>query len=391
MAGRPCLQAPPLRWSVITFRMGVSLRDLGEHKLKDLQRPEHVFQLVSDDLPAEFPPIKTLDTRPNNLSVQPTDFIGRETEGEAAQELLARPGVRLVTFTGPGGTGKTRLALHVGTRMLDLFQDGVFFVPLTSLSDPALVPGAIAEALGLMEGSRPIAESLKDYLKQKEMLLILDNFEQVVGAARMASELLSGASRLKMLVTTREVLHLYGEKEFPVPPMQLPDPRHLPSLESLALCESVRLFIERATSVKPGFELTGDNATAIAEICVRLDGLPLAIELAAARVKLLAPQAILSRLESRLKVLTGGARDLPERQQTLRGAIDWSHDLLSPAERTLFRRMAVFVGGCTFEAAEAVCNSEVLILNPQLSSAEESVKYPKLAIQDSVARFPGHI
>jgi predicted ATPase/class 3 adenylate cyclase len=334
---------------------GVALRDLGEHKLKDLQRPERIFQLVIDDLPSEFPPIKTSDARPNNLPVQVTDFIGRESEVALVRELLARPQTRIVTFTGPGGTGKTRLSLQVGEKMLEQFQDGVFLVPLASLSDPTLVPGAIAEALGVMSGgSQPITESLKDFLKQKELLLLLDNFEQVLSAAGVVSELLPAAPRLKALITSREVLHIYGEKEFPVPPLQLPDPRHLPSLETLARNESVQLFIERATSARPGFELTSENAPAVAEVCVRLDGLPLAIELAAARIKLLTPQAILSRLASRLQVLTGGARDLPARQQTLRSTIDWSYDLLSPDDRTLFRRLGVFVGGCTFEAVEAI-------------------------------------
>ncbi len=334
---------------------GVGLRDLGDHKLKDLQRPEHVFQMVVDDLPSDFPPIKTLDTRPNNLPVQRTDFIGRKKEVELTQEILARPQVRLVTLTGPGGTGKTRLSLQVGEMLLDRFRDGVFFVPLAALTDPALVPVAIAKTLGLMgDGNRPIIESLKAYLGQKELLLLLDNFEQVSSAGQVVSELLSDASQLKVLVTSREVLHIYGEKEFPAPPLQLPDLRHSPTLENLTDFESVRLFIERARDVKPDFDLTNENAPIIAEICVRLDGLPLAIELAAARVKLLTPQAILSRLESSLKVLTGGGRDLPARQQTLRCAIGWSYDLLSSDERTLFRRMGVFMGGCTFEAAEAV-------------------------------------
>jgi predicted ATPase/class 3 adenylate cyclase len=352
-----------------TLPDGVSVRDLGEHKLKDLQHPEHLYQLVVDGLPSDFRPIKTLGTRPNNLPVQPTDFIGREREVELAQEKLTRPQVRLVTFTGPGGTGKTRLSLQVGEKMLERFQDGVFFVPLSTLNDPALVPGTIAEALGVMKGgSRPIVESLKNYLGQKEMLLILDNFEQVLGAAGIVSEMLSGAPRLKTLVTSREVLHIYGEQEFPVPPLQLPDLHNLPPLVALARNESVHLFIERATSAKPSFELTSDYASAVAEICVRLDGLPLAIELAAARVKLLTPQAILSRLESRLKVLTGGARDLPARQQTLRATIDWSYDLLPPDERTLFCRMAVFMGGCTFEAAEAITTGQPLPANSASSS-----------------------
>jgi predicted ATPase/class 3 adenylate cyclase len=335
---------------------GVSLRDLGQHKLKDLQRPEHVYQLVSADLPSDFPPILILNTIANNLPAQPTEFIGRERELEGVCELLCRPQVRLVTLSGPGGTGKTRISLQVGANVLEKFRDGVFFVPLTSVSDPALVPEAIAESLKLGEtGDRPAKDSLKEYLRQKEMLLILDNFEQVVGAAPVVGELLAAAPHLRMLVTSREVLHVYGEKEFPIPPLQLPDLRHLPPIERLADYESVRLFVERATSAKPDFELTPDNAAPIAEICTRLDGLPLAIELAAARTRLLSPQAILSRLESRLKLLTSGSRDLPARQQTLRGAIDWSYHLLSPDEAMLFRRLSVFVGGCTLEATEAVC------------------------------------
>jgi len=344
---------------------GVSLRDLGEHRLKDLQRPEHVYQLESEDLPSDFPSIKTLSARPNNLPVQPTAFIGREREVEQAVELLARPQTKLLTLTGPGGTGKTRLSLQVAALALEQFKDGVFFVPLTAISDPALVPSAIAGALCITEiGSRPVIEDVKEYLRQRELLLVLDNFEQVVSASQVVSDLIASSPQLKVLVTTREILHVYGEQEYPVPPLQLP-PRvqsgsqRLPSLEELARYESVRLFVERARGVKPGFELAEDNAAAIAEIAKRLDGLPLAIELAAARVKLLTPQAILARLDSRLKVLTSGARALPARQQTLRGAIDWSYDLLSPQERTLFRRMGIFVGGCTFEGAEAVCSGGV--------------------------------
>jgi predicted ATPase/class 3 adenylate cyclase len=357
---------------------GVGLRDLGQHKLKDLQRPEHVYQLVSPDLPSDFPPILTLNTIANNLPVQPTGFIGREEQVEQIVELLARPQTKLLTLTGPGGTGKTRLSLQVAALALEQFKDGVFFVPLTAISDPALVPSAIAASLCITEvGSRPVIDDVKEYLRQRELLLVLDNFEQVVSASQVVSDLIASNPQLKVLVTTREVLHLYGEQEFPVPPLQLP-PRAQPGsqrsipLEDLARYESVRLFIERARGVKPGFELAEDNAVAIAEISNRLDGLPLAIELAAARVKLLSPQAILARLDSRLKVLTSGARDLPARQQTLRGAIDWSYDLLSPQERTLFRRMGIFVGGCTLEGAEAVCSGGVT-LEGTLTPLEDDV------------------
>ncbi|MEA2572880.1 MAG: hypothetical protein QOH93_178 [Chloroflexia bacterium] len=337
---------------------GVSFLDLGQHQLRDLERPERVYQLLCEGLVYSFPSLKTENTRPNNLPVLPTEFIGRERELQEVCDLLSRPQVRLVTLTGPGGTGKTRLSLEVGAALLERFRNGVFWVPLASVAGPSLVPAAIGEALKLMEsGGRPIIESLKDYLRQKEMLLVLDNFEQVVSAASTLADLLKDAPQLKVLVTSREVLHVYGEKEYPVPPLQLPDPAHLPSLADLAQYESVRLFVERATSAKPGFELASDNAMSVAQICNRLDGLPLAIELAAARIKFLATPAILSRLDSRLKLLTSGSRDLPARQQTLRGAIDWSYDLLPEQERAFFRRLAVFQGGCTLEAAEAVaCN-----------------------------------
>jgi predicted ATPase len=337
---------------------GVSFLDLGQHQLKDLDRPEHVYQLLGNALPSNFPPLKTENAHSNNLPISPTEFIGRERELQDICGLLSKPQVRLVTLTGPGGTGKTRLSLQVGAALLEQFCNGVFWVPLASVSDPALVLGAIGEALKLMEsGSRPLIESLRDYLRQKEMLLVLDNFEQVVSAASSISDLLGAAPQLKVLVTTREVLRLYGEHEYPVPPLRLPDLSHLPSVPVLAEYESVRLFVERATNARPGFELAPDNAAAVAEICTRLDGLPLAIELAAARIKFLAAPAILSRLDSRLKLLTSGARDLPARQQTLRGAIDWSYDLLPEQERAFFRRLAVFQGGCTLEAAEVIaCN-----------------------------------
>ena len=334
-----------------------SLVDLGEHRLKDLQRPEHVFQLAIGDLPSHFPPLKTLDNRPNNLPIQVTPFVGREHEVSAASTLLRRRDTRLLTLVGPGGTGKTRLALQVAAELLEEFEDGVFFVALAPVSDPTLVAPTIAQTLHVKEtGDQTLLESLKGYLRDKEALLLLDNFEQVGEASPLVGALLGAAPGLKMLVTSREMLHVYGEKEFPVSPLALPDRKHMPPLEQLTQYEAVRLFIERAKDVKPDFRVTNENAPAVAEICVRLDGLPLAIELAAARIRLLPPQALLGRLQSRLKMLTGGAKDVPARQQTLRSTIEWSYDLLGTAEQKLFPRLAVFAGGCTLEAVEAVCN-----------------------------------
>ena len=338
---------------------GVSLRDLGERRLKDLFRPERVFQVLAPDLPSRFPPLMTLDARLNNLPAQPTPLVGRERELREVAGLLRREAVRLLTLTGAGGRGKTCLGFQAAAELLDEFEDGAFFVPLVTITDPELVASAIAGPLGLIESAdQPLAESLEDHLKAKELLLVLDNFEQVVEAAPLVGELLATCPRLKVLATSRTVLRVYGEREYPVPPLALPDPRRPPPVEALAEYEAVRLFIQRAQAAKVGFEVTNENAPAVAEICVRLDGLPLAIELAAARVKLLPPEKMLDRLGSRLKLLGGGARNLPERQRTLRGAIDWSHALLGEEERTLFARMAVFVGGCTLESAEEICDAE---------------------------------
>jgi predicted ATPase/class 3 adenylate cyclase len=335
---------------------GVSLRDLGTHRLKDLEQPVPLYQLVIADLPADFAPPRTLASRSDSLPVQPTPFIGREHEVATIGQLLRRQDVRLVTLTGPGGTGKTRLSIQVASELRDVFVEGVSFISLAPINDPLLVIPTIAQALGIRDKEgQPLSTRLAEVLQQKQVLLLLDNFEQVVGAASQVAELLTSCPSLKVLVTSREVLHVRAEHEFAVPPLALPDPAHLPELAALARFPSVALFLQRVQAIKPEFRLTVTNARAVAEICVRLDGLPLAIELAAARMKLLSPQVLLARLDRRLAMLAGGARDVPTRQQTLRNTIAWSYQLLNAREQRLFCRLSVFVGGCTLQAAEAVC------------------------------------
>lgn len=290
------------------------------------------------------------------LPAQPNPFVGRTSEVRHCVKLLDPfSAVRLLTLTGPGGVGKSRLAIEVATRLSGQYA-GVAFVPLAAVRDPGLVPLAIAQALGIREqGGEPLIESLKSRLHAQAFLLVLDNFEQILEAAQSVSELLTSSVSLKMLVTSRSVLKVYGEYEYPVLPLDLPRPDQDQAVEALERSTAVHLFVERARAVRPEFALTSANAAAVARICVRLDGLPLAIELAAARSKLLSPQALLARLDHSLTVLTGGPTDLPERQRTLRGTIDWSHALLTPAERILFRRLGVFTGGATLEAIERVC------------------------------------
>src|SRR6266446_3533062 len=334
---------------------GVSLRDLGEHYLKDFERPLPLYQLVIAGLPADFPPLKTRASRPDNLPAQPTPLIGREHEVAAVVQLVRREDVRLVTLTGPGGTGKTRLGLQIALELGEVFAGGVFFVSLSTINDPLLVIPTIAQALGIRDrAGQPLLARLAEMLQPKQVLLLLDNFEQVVGAASQVADLLTSCPQLKMLITSREVLHVRAEHEFAVPPLALPDPAHLPDLATLIRSPSVALFLQRAQAVKPEFQLTTTNARAVAEICVRLDGLPLAIELAAARMKLLSPEALLARLGRRLAMLTGGGRDVPARQQTLRNTIEWGYQLLNTWEQRLFGWLSVFVGGCTLQAAEVV-------------------------------------
>jgi predicted ATPase len=307
-------------------------------------------------------PVQQVEARPANLPAQRTGFVGREKEVAAVKELLLRQDVRLVTVTGPGGIGKTRLAVEVANSLVESFPGGTHFVSLSSLSDPGLIASVIVQALGIREaGSQSPLEILKKNLQESSrapMLLLLDNFEHLVQAAPTVAELLATGPNLKIMVTSRAALHVYGEHEFPVPPLALPDTRSMPSVQVLLQCPAVALFVQRATAAKPDFELNRENASAVTEICARLDGLPLAIELAAVRVKVLSPSSMLTRLASRLQLLTGGSRDLPQRQQTLRAAMDWSYDLLDAAEQKLFRRFSVFVGGCTLEGAEAVCNTK---------------------------------
>jgi predicted ATPase/class 3 adenylate cyclase len=349
---------------------GVSLRDLGEHHLKDLRHPERIYQLVIPDLPADFPPLRTLDSRFNNLPAQPTPLIGREQVGAAACGRLRREAVCLLTLTGPGGTGKTRLGLQVAADLIEDFESGVSFVCFATISDPALVVSTIAQTLGVREkAGELLLESLKNHLQDRQMLLVLDNFEHVVTAASVVTQLLVACPRLKCLVTSRVVLHLRGEHEFPVPPLALPDPKHLPAVAALSQYAAVELFIQRALAVNPDFRVNNENAPAVAKICVRLDGLPLAIELAVARIKLLPPRAMLARLGHRLELLRGGARDLPDRHQTLRQAIAWSYNLLEASEQALFRRLGVFVEGCTLEAAGAVHHA----VNGPVGGSEQSL------------------
>jgi predicted ATPase/class 3 adenylate cyclase/Tfp pilus assembly protein PilF len=339
--------------------VGTSLMDLGERHLKDLFRPERVFQLLATGLPSEFPPLRTLEAYRNNLPLQPTPLIGREKEVAEVCDLLGAEATRLLTLTGPGGIGKTRLALQAAADLLDEFPDGTYFVQLATLTEAELFISAVAETLGVREiGEQPLDETLKDYLHERRLLLLLDNFEQVLGAAPTVTELLTAAPGLKVLATSRAPLGLYGEHELPVPPLTLPDLKLQPPLERLTQYEAVGLFVERARAVKPDFKVTNESAPAVAEICVRLDGLPLAIELAAARVTMLLPKAMLQRLSSRLKLLTSGARDLPKRQRTLKATIEWSYALLDEGEQLLFGRLAVFSGGRTLEAIEAICDAE---------------------------------
>jgi predicted ATPase/class 3 adenylate cyclase len=353
------------------------LRDLGEHRLKDLSGAERLYQLLVDGLQADFPPLETLENQPTNLPAPQNVFIGRAEELEEVCELLGRDDVRLLTVTGTGGAGKTRLALQAAASVLETFSDGVFFVSLAPIRDWELVVPTIGQTLGLREQSgEPAIEALTDYLRNKHMLLLLDNLEQVIDVAPLLADLFASAPRLKVIATSRTPLRLSGENTYALRPM--------------ALEESVQLFDERARAAGAELAATEKNQEAIAEICARLEGLPLAIELAASRARTLTPPALLRRLERRLTLLTGGPQDLVERQRTLRGTIEWSYDLLLAKEKTLFARLGIFVGGCRLEAAEAVCDSDNVFGASLLDGLESLVEKSLLrqrADSDGEPRF----
>jgi predicted ATPase/serine/threonine protein kinase len=377
----------PLQWAI--KRCLAKLPEDRYGSTRDLARD---LAIVQEHLRTAFSetPVATA----HNLPVQRTPLIGRESELSAVKGLLLRQEIRQVTLTGPAGTGKTRLALQVAQDVLEQFKGGVYFVPLAMISDSGLVIPSIAQALGVRQtGGKPILEDLKEHLQRAHRsptLLILDNFEQLLSAAPLVAELLQASTTCKILVTSRSQLRVYGEHEFSVPPLSLPDLSEGADLEALKQSPAVSLFYQRAAALKPDFALTSDNVRAVADICARLDGLPLAIELAASRIKLLPPAAILARLQSRMQLLTSGSRDLPERQQTLRAALDWSFDLLEAEEQKLFRRLSVFVSGCSLEAAEAVCNArsdvEADLLDSMASLVDKSL-LQQTEQADGEARF----
>ena len=336
------------------------LRFMGDHRLKDLTRPEGVYQLTHPDIPVEFPPIKSLDSHPHNLSVQSGLLIGREKELGIIQGKVLASKSRVVSITGTGGMGKTRISLQTAAELIERFRNGVFFVDLTLITEASAFYSLILSTLSIKEsGGKSEFDLLIGYLKDKDILLILDNFEHVMDAAVLVSKLLAECHGVKVLVTSREAIHIRGERVYRLPPLKIPifDRNKIPSIKKLTQYDSVRLFIERALEINENFKINNKNAPAVAEICVRLDGIPLAIELAAARISALSPQALLKRLGHRLEILTFGAADLPDRQQTLRTTIDWSFDLLDEVMQDLFISLSVFKGGFDLEAADAVCST----------------------------------
>ncbi|HEU5098898.1 MAG TPA: tetratricopeptide repeat protein, partial [Roseiflexaceae bacterium] len=334
----------------------LGLRDLRAHQLKGLSQPQQIFQLVGPGLPDDFPPLRTIDMRPNNLTTHPTAMLDRKQEVCAVCAALRDPSVRLLTLTGAPGIGKSRIGRQAAAELLESFTDGVFAINLTSVDTPTLLIEAIGQALALREQDQQTpVERLKRALQRRQLLLLLDNFERLVGAAPITAELLAAAPGLKMLITSRAALRISGEYELPTGPFPLPEIKSPVQIATFANQPAIELFVTRTRAVRADFTLTPENAPVVAAICARLDGLPLAIELAAARGKLFPPQAILARLQHRLNLLTDGARDLPIHQRTLRTAISWSYDLLSAEQQALFRRLGVFAGGCTFDAANTVC------------------------------------
>jgi predicted ATPase/class 3 adenylate cyclase len=337
----------------------IELKDMGEHHLKDILRPQQIHQVVVQDLPTDFPPLAAQKSINHNLPLNLTSFIGREREISEIKTKLGES--RLFTLTGPGGTGKTRLSIQVGGEILAEQPDGVWIVELAPLADPALIPQTVAAVFGLRESpDRALIEQINDYLRAKRLLLILDNCEHLVDAcARLAESLLQACPNIKIFASSREALGVRGETTYRVPSLYLPDPGQV-TAEAVLRCESVQLFVDRASAVNPDFQVTDTNAAFVAQICRRLDGIPLALELAAARARVLSVEQIAVRLDDRFRLLTGGSRTALPRQQTLRALIDWSYDLLTEKEKVLFRRLAVFTGGWTLEAAEEVCSEDGL-------------------------------
>jgi predicted ATPase/class 3 adenylate cyclase len=349
-----------------------ALIDLGEHGLKDLTRPQRIFQLVAEGMDRHFPPLSTLASRPTNLPPQATPLIGRERELAEVAAVLGRTDVRVLTLTGPGGAGKTRIALHAAAALLDEFRHGAFFVDLALVRDPAHVVPAIAETLSVKEGAgRSLQEAVGEFIRERELLLVLDNFEHVIEAAPDVIGLLLQASSVKTLIASRAPMRVAAEHEYPVP--------------ELADSEAAALFMERAQAIQPAFQ--DGNSALIAEICRRLDSLPLAIELAAARIKLLTPQALLERLDRRLPVLTGGGREVPDRQRTLRDTIAWSYELLDDADRRAFRRLAVFAGSCSLEAADEVCEAELDVLGSLVEKSLVRQEEGRLTMLETIREY----
>lgn len=380
----------------------VSLRSLGEHRLRDLGRPEQVYQVLHPELPSDFLPLRSLDNPnlPNNLPQQVTSFIGREKEIAETKTLLSN--TRLLTLTGSGGCGKTRLSLQVAADVLEQYPNGAWLVEFAPLTDPSLVPKTLGEVLGVREApGEPVTRTLANVLKEKNMLLVLDNCEHVLeAAARLADALLKSCPKVRLLVSSREALGIAGESAYRVPSLSLPQPTKTYTPESLSQYEAVRLFIERAASAKADFAVSNQNAPALAQVCHRLDGIPLAIELAAARIRSLAVEQIAERLGDRFRLLTGGSRTALPRQQTLRAMIDWSYDLLEENQKALLTRLSIFLGGFTLEAAENVCSGggvekwEVLdlltaLVDKSLVVAEEQGKAVRYRLLETVRQYAG--
>jgi len=376
----------------------VALRDLGRHRLKDLAQAEHLYQVLHPSLPSDFPPLRSVATRSIGLPRRLTSFIGRESEIEEVRRLLGT--THLLTVVGIGGAGKTRLALQVADRMVDEFPHGVHLVELAQVTDPDLVMHAVASSLGVREDpDRPLIESLTGYLQARRLLLVLDNCEHLIDAvAGLATELLGAAPGVKLFCTSRESLAIAGEAAWRIPSLSVPDPLRVFDRSALESFEAVRLFVERAAEVAPGFVLTEQNAPAVVQICRRLDGIPLAIELAASRVRVLTPDQIAARLDDRFRLLAGGSRTAMPRQQTLKAAMDWSYDLLTSNEAALLRRLSVFSRGCTLDAAEAVCAAddiggyEVLdllmrLVDKSLVVAEEEEREIRYRLLETVRQY----